>query len=413
MHPDFLDPNIEYLTLRELWSSKDYPELAQWLQQQQRTITKLLEASKVEKCVFPITHDTLSLSDTMDYLPNIRGWTFLLVRAGNNDVAEGRMEEGLEKYLCVKKIGDHIWQQSTILEILVGMAVEDLALGRFKAFVITAVATEEHLSLIEKAVADIKHDWASDIPRILECEKLMAKNLMCSMAYQINSEGRTRFSRDPVAAMRPEFPEELPLLTYWQRKVIKAGTILAWFGMPSTPQKAGEIIDGIYGDFYSMIESDFDWQQKPTEFSLSSIKFNFGFLAKLIVGMSIESYYRIHDIYLRNIAGQRGTRIIIALRRYKNQTGQWPDKLDDIKSIAPAEILIDPINGGSFVYKLTEENFTLYSKGKNNIDEGGLREITIDPNESKWPKTEGDDILIWLPKTRKTTKEEKANAEQQ
>jgi hypothetical protein len=130
-----------------------------------------------------------------------------------------------------------------------------------------------------------------------------------------------------------------------------------------------------------------------------------------MASLTKTSYYRIHDIYLQNIAEKRGTLLIIALRRYKNKTGQWPESFDDIKSIEPEEILIDPINGDSFVYKLTEENFTLYSKGKNNIDEGGLRRITVDPNEFKWPKTEEDDRLIWPRKTRKT-KNEKADTKQ-
>jgi len=156
MHPDFLDPNIEHLTLREPWSSEDHPELARWLEGHQDTIAKLFEASKVARCAFPIPHDNFSLSDTIDHLSPLRGWAFLLVRSGNNDMAEGRIEEGLDKYLCVKKIGEHIRQQSTMLEILSGIAIEALAVGRFKAFVVTADATESHLSLVEKAVADIK-----------------------------------------------------------------------------------------------------------------------------------------------------------------------------------------------------------------------------------------------------------------
>jgi hypothetical protein len=432
MHPDFLDPNIEYLTLRETWSGKDHPELAQWLEGHQDTIAKLSEASKVAKCAFPIPHDTLSLSDTIDYLPEIRHWAFLLVRAGNNDMAEGRIEEGLEKYLCVGKMGNHMRQQSSLLEVLVGIAVEALALGRFKAFVVTADATEEHLSVIEKAVADIKYDWTSDISRFLECEKLMTKNLICSMAYEVNSDGRTRFSRDPYARMRHQLKErldanqigdqeEMKLLkshmypTYWKKKYIKAGTILGWFSMPSTPQKAGEIIDSSYGYLYAMIEPDFDWQREPPELPeflsfltpwyLTRIRFDFSFFAKSMASMLEESYYTIHDQYLRNITEQRGNQLIIALRRYKNKTGQWPEKLDEVKSLAPAEIFVDPINGGSFVYKLTEENFTLYSKGKNNIDEDGKYKRRYDET------SEGDDWLIWPPASRKT-KSEKADTQQ-
>jgi hypothetical protein len=93
-------------------------------------------------------------------------------------------------------------------------------------------------------------------------------------------------------------------------------------------------------------------------------------------------------IYLRLLADRRGNRILIALRRCKNKSGTWPESLDDIKDLVPTEILVDPINNKSFVYKLTADSFTLYSKGVNRIDEGG-----------KWDKFEkknvADDWLIW------------------
>ena len=114
------------------------------------------------------------------------------------------------------------------------------------------------------------------------------------------------------------------------------------------------------------------------------------------------TYHRIHDIYLRLTADKQGSRIIIALRRYKNKNGFWPVNLDDVKSMAPAEIFVDPHNDEEFVYKLTQENFTLYSRGKNNVDDGGERD----------EKAGTDDWLIWPLRSRKA-KEESTNAEQQ
>jgi hypothetical protein len=60
-----------------------------------------------------------------------------------------------------------------------------------------------------------------------------------------------------------------------------------------------------------------------------------------------------------------------------------------VSEYVPAEAFIDLINNNSFVYKLTDENFTLYSKGKNGIDEGGRWGYVraLDRNE--------DDIAIW------------------
>jgi hypothetical protein len=88
--------------------------------------------------------------------------------------------------------------------------------------------------------------------------------------------------------------------------------------------------------------------------------------------------------------------LTIALRRYKNKTGHWPDSLDEVKPLAAEEIFVDPMNGDSFVYKLTDENFRLYSKGKNNIDEDGQYNSTWDPNSRQWKEKE-DDWPIWPP----------------
>jgi hypothetical protein len=78
--------------------------------------------------------------------------------------------------------------------------------------------------------------------------------------------------------------------------------------------------------------------------------------------------------------------IMVALRRYKNEHGHWPQTLERIKPWVTEEVLTDPHTNGPFVYKLTNDGFILYSKGKNNIDEAGQK------------KDGADDWPIWLPK---------------
>ena len=83
-------------------------------------------------------------------------------------------------------------------------------------------------------------------------------------------------------------------------------------------------------------------------------------------GKNLENY---KNIYFRSIANRQGTQILIALKQYKNKTGSWPEKLDEIKSFLTSEdILIDPQNKGTFVYKLSGDSFVLYSIGPDNID---------------------------------------------
>ena len=392
----------EDFPIREPWKSQDHPEIAEWLKQHQMTIQTLMEAAKIEKCRFPIAADSISLGQSMERLGLMRKWAYLLISVASSDIAEGRTKQALEKHNALLQIAGHAYQQVTLVEMMVGLAVEALALRQFDRFIVTGAATEEHLSAIEEALEEIKHDWSYDLPRILEGEKLIMKNFL-GMFYEVNSKGKIRLIHDPTGLMRASFPEEMPPLTYWQRKLFKIATIWCWFFLPSTPQKAGKIIDESYEKYYAMAEPDFDWQKGPRKFS-PKFRLNFRYTTEFAAGLLEESYHRVHDIYLRLLTDKRGSRIIVALRRYKNKNGFWPVNLDDVKSMAPVEIFVDPTNGGDFVYEITEENFRLYSKGKNGIDEDGERDEIAG----------ADDWLIWPPRTGGCeTEEENADDEQQ
>jgi len=106
-----------------------------------------------------------------------------------------------------------------------------------------------------------------------------------------------------------------------------------------------------------------------------------------------------HMIHTRLLSGRQGTEIVIALRRYKDKIGHWPESLNDIKPFVAENILIDPANNGPFVYKLTDDGFLLYSKGENNIDDDGQY------------KNDADDRAIW-PKQIPQTNEKIAGQEQ-
>lgn len=378
--------------IREPWLRKDNPQLAKWLKSQQTIIETLIEASKIEKCQFPIIAHTVEPGKQTNRFSPMRRWTFLLITAASNDLGESRVDEALEKYMVVLQIGKHHYQQPTGFDKLLGIAIEALTVSQFNRFVVTGDAADTHLSVIEEAMVEIKHDWSSDLPGLLDYEMLFAKNVVCGKFYDVNPNGKIRLGRYWYTALtckeydlfkeRPAKPYYV--LPYWQR-INRAGTILSWFFVYYKPKKAAKIIDAVYEKNYVMADPNFDWKEQPKKVS-PMFRFNFPYLIEHLAAL-LEPFYSIHYIYVRAISRQRASRLIIALRRYKNKNGQWPETLDQIKSSAPGEIFVDPINGGSFVYKLTEENFALYSKGKNNIDEGGRYKIV--------PGDECDDRPIW------------------
>ncbi|MHC4624568.1 MAG: hypothetical protein ACYS4W_11780 [Planctomycetota bacterium] len=282
------------------WLSADHPEAAGWLERHQGEIAGLLEACQRQKCHFPLPAVPAEWQRYVKRLTDARHWAFLLVSAANNDVAEGRIDAGLQKYLCTIKLAGHIRRQPLIIDFLVGTAVDALALEYMKGLIVEGDVTGAHLEIIEQGLPSTTDSWDKIWPQLLEMDRL------------------------------------------YQRLDIE-------------------------GQYDQLL-----WK-------------NVGFFRRLkLIFLSKRTSARtLHKLYLRTLVTGRGTRILVALRRYKNKHGFWPESLDQIKGLVPPEATIDPTNNGPFTYKLTGNEFKLYSKGKNKIDEDGRF------------RDEADDWPIW------------------
>jgi hypothetical protein len=349
----------------EPWLSKDHPETAEWLKSHQGTIKKLLQAAKKDKCIFlPMNVDPFGIGEYMERLPEMRQCAFLLVSSANNDMAEGRIDAGIEKYLCIIQMARHLYQQPVIIQHFVGFAIEHMALEQLNRFVIGGRPSAEQLKLVSKSIQSVENNWSSDFRKILEYEKLFDKNMFCSMAYEINPEGKIRLTRELLAFLRKQFPQELPPPTYFRRKLNKAKTILSWMYYPPSPEKISEIVDASFEKYYEMAEPDFDWDKEPDELKLIW-RAAYSAIIEMLITMHSSSYYSIHDIYIKNLAFRRGSRLLITIKQYHIEHGAWPDSLDAIKLIVPAEALIDPVTGNKLEYENHGERFSLFGESVN------------------------------------------------
>ena len=405
--PDLADSNAYDLALSQPWLSKDHPDLAVWLQGHKRTIATLLEASRIEKCRFSIDDNSLKTSlgqSARTHLRPMKKLAWLLVCAANNDLMEKNLDEALKKQIALLRTSEHLCQQPIAIDMKMGIAYQALALGRINRFLVAENPTEPHIDKLEDAVSEIRHDWDVTWAAIADCEKLSVMKDLFWMLFETNKQGKIRITvSDFFVYFKPISQQGGP---YWITKLAKAECLLTWFLFPQTPKQAAGIIEKTLQK-YGKIEyiNSLLGRESP-------IRFNFSY----IIDLYVESYvYSMHSLFMRLKSDTSATRIIIALRRYKNKHGSWPEKLDDVKSLAPAEIFVDPVNGGSFIYKPTDESFLLYSKGQNNIDDGGERDEWFEE------ETGADDWTIWskrmykppLPQPRRRkTKNEKDDAQQ-
>lgn len=292
-----IDPNDT--ALMGPWLSKDFPEFAKCYQERQEITTKLLQINKYERCRFPIPKSREDFLTTMNRLSTMRFMAFYLIRLANNDIAENRIEQGLEKYMCVIRIGRHNRQQPFTTSFLTGIAIESLALTRMRYCILHSKLTEEHLQTIQKALTQSDEEQTQNWENMIEVENLYAKQT--PLLYRLKT---------------------------WLQNL----------------------------------------RNQRSTFDIA------------------------HEIRTRLLADRHGNQILIFLRNYKNQTGYWPQSLDELQPLTNKEILIDPQNNYPFIYKKTEDDFILYGRGPNKIDEGG-----------RFHLGGGDDWLIWPRKITNTS----------
>jgi hypothetical protein len=395
--PDFMDDDLDYITWSGPWKSDDHPKLAKWIEDHDEIIELLLKACEKDQCRFPIYADPISFERTFEYASPVKHWPRLLFMAANNDLAHGRTDRALKKQLAILQIANHIYQQTSVIDFLIALAVEGIAIGQINKSVINSEVTEHHLSAIDKAIEDIDFNWYSDLPRILDYEKLFAKNFF-GMFYQVNSEGKIRFIRN-LSHILPKEIQQPP--RYWQKRLYRALAICYWFIWPTTPQAAGKMVERKFSGFYEMSDPDYHWPTKSP--SLDGLMVQY-WLPWMDWKPSKTMYHIQYGHWLEAFSRRHAARIIVALRRYKNEQGRWPGSLEDVKPLSPAELFVDPTNNDSFVYKLTDDGFALYSKGKNGIDEAGEYKGNL-PGFLK-----PDDILIWPAESRKAKEKTKSGA---
>jgi hypothetical protein len=389
--PDFIDEcGREPFSASQPWKESEHPEVLEWLNNHADILEQLKLVSKMDLCHFAVCPEPFAslkpeLSDRYEKLEFCAN---LLLSVANRDIAKGNVEPAVRTYLSVIKLAKHCSQQPTITDFFLGSAIEQQTLMLIFRAIVEENLTDSQLRIISEAV-NTQDSWSKAWPPILEVEKLSIKNFY-GHAYEVNQKGKVRISRGVIQS-----DDVQKSLSDWEIKLTnKIASITMPLHIPYHPETVSRVIDNAYEKYKDAALPSFNWDEIEEYEHAKNKQLRRLYSMRLIlpfVGLDNSELSALHRCYMRLTARRRACRIFTGLRLYKNNIGVWPQKLEDVESLVPSEALIDPINGGPFVYKLTDDSFMLYSRGKNNIDEGG-------EYKSNWPeKAEPDDWLIWYP----------------
>ncbi len=364
------------------WRREEYPEIARWLDERRTTIEALKSLAEYNQCRFPTEPVLQALDSSNPRRDAVRTWAHLLVIAANQKAGEQDIAGALPLYALTLKIATHHLQQFYIVDYLVGLAVEKMALDGLSSIAVYGSPAPAELAAMEALTATPSHEWTGTWHRIMRFECLSVKNSLCQAVYETDSRGHVRYSRS-------SYPDYKGIKSPYLRSVNgKSMASAMWMLLPGSPWEFARCVDERYEQFAQIGLTELDSAsaraQHPRWF-----RANHEYVLDRLIGILDPGYYRIGDFHTRSVAVWKGCRIILILRRYKDETGRWPASLDEVAARGDPGLWTDPLNGGSFVYQPEGQTFRLYSRGQNGVDENG-----------EWRSGAGDDWPLWPPRSQ-------------
>jgi len=368
----------EQLTEEELTLMK------QWIVDNNETIEIFEQATNKPYCWWKRqVKNNVMLDILMPELSDMRKFGYLLCWRAKLAASDGRTDEAFDDVLTCYRAGMHCKGPRTLIEQFVGIAMEGLACNT--SFVI----------LQEKEIDSQKLQAFQN-----EFEKLIASD-----TFTVNFEVEKFFVYDFIQRC---FTDN----GCGSGHFIPGGNLASGFetsqASDSNQSHGISILALIIANRHETVEK-FDkayekseqwtkttpWQKHQANFNADR---ELGLTEKLTIKKARHLYYyilmpasnRVIEISYRNKVGCEAVVTTLAIMRYKQDKGNYPETLEQmVEAGYVKEIPMDPWSDKPIVYRKTEGNFILYGVGGNFKDDGG-QVIRDDKGKVKQYADEGD-----------------------
>ena len=381
--------------------SKQYKEVTseqkqlieKWLNENKETLELVIAGSKKPYYWREYGNEEnpdVMMAILMPHLSDFRRLARALRLRAHLRAEQGRYEDAFDDMSVCYRFGRHLRGDKSLIEQLVGIAIESLA---------------------TKTIRDIlgEHEVDSAILATLQngFEQMIAdENFIVSFKFEklaMYDEIQRCFTEDRIGSghislegfRRFQFLEGLSSADYdgdvMQGLLTSSLHIL--FTHPNK-QQSRKMVDVLY-DFWEQVACKSPAQIRTENIDIEKQAMEL-IEGNILLEILTPALGRICEIAHRNKADVEAALAIIAILRYKQDIGGYPDKLEKLINADYLKVLpIDPYSGEPLVYKKMDNNFVLYSFGPNFRDDDGKMAYNKE-GKPRWRGTEEDgDAVFW------------------
>jgi hypothetical protein len=364
------------------WSAKDYPHIAGWLKANDKPLALVIEASKRPQYFNPLVSrrnekEPRNLLGVL--MPGVQACrecanalaARALLRAG-----EGKLDEAWQDLLACHRLGRLVARGGTIIEGLVGMAIDRAATDADLAYL-------GHEGLTARRVRGCLQD-------------LRALPTLPSMADKIDLAERFTYL-DCVQLVRRRGPDALEFDAVHggalpKKLTPRAEEALAAIDWEPALRNGNRFYDRMAaamrikdrsgrGKAFDAIEEDLTETRLRVSKGLNLLKILLGRIdpgkevgeriSDVVVGLLMPAFRKVQHAADRAEQVGRNRDLAFALAAYRLDKGRYPAKLADLAPKYLAKIPGDLFSDEPLVYCRDGKGYLLYSVGINGKDEGG------------------------------------------
>jgi len=330
----------------------------------------------------------------MPHLAGYRRLVYALRWRAHLRADKGRYEDAFSDIKTSYRFGQHVKGNFVLIEQLVGMAIESVAARTLRSILSKHKINSSALAVLQKDFEQIIA--GEDFVANLEKEKLLAYDEIqrCFTQDRLGG-GHLYLSRvtalggyaDCENAFNP-YDEALTLI--FSPK--KWPAVAHFLFMHPNKRQTREAADRYYDWAENMVrKTPAQIRAEGMDIENETTKMVEG---NLLLQVLTPALGRIAELAHRTKADIEATLTIIAVLRYKQDIGSYPENLNEMVAVGYLkELPMDPWSDKPLVYKKMDDDFILYSVGPNFIDDGG--EVYRDNKGRVRPWGDEGDAVFW------------------
>jgi hypothetical protein len=370
------------------WTAQEYPNIADWLKTNEKPLALVVEATRRTHYYCPLLPRKTEKGSSgligalMPSVQKCREFANALAARALLRAGEGRFDDAWQDLLACHRIGRLVARGATLIELLVGIAIDD-------------IAVKADLAFLERV------DWKAD--RINDCLRELRKLPPMPVPADKENIGERFIFLDSVEMLDrygPEYMEGLsgtyepnlltklfqPTVDYepalrninrWYNRMVKAMRVKDRMTRDKQLEQIGKELDALNKKSAWDVLDIFQGRKAMGER-----------IGNIMIGLLVPALCKVQSASDRCEQIQNNLYLAFALAVYRRDHGRYPKEL---KALVPKyldKIPKDLFADKPLVHRPSENGYLLYSVGVNGQDEQGRS------NDDQPP---GDDLSIRMP----------------